>query len=82
MRYLLDSHIIFWLLSDSKKLSKEVFEIIDNKDNQIFLSQVSLMEFTIKMNIGKLKYGNGIADLIKDLAGLDLINIWLEDRDL
>jgi PIN domain nuclease of toxin-antitoxin system len=55
MRYLLDTHTIIWHLEDSPRLPSRLAEIIDNNENSIYYSSVSLWEIAIKVNSGKLE---------------------------
>ena len=48
MRYLLDTHIIFWALGNEKKLDKEVLKAINDPANVIFFSSASVWEVVIK----------------------------------
>lgn len=48
MRYLLDTHIIIWMLENNAKLSDKVRTIINDADNQVFYSTVSIWETSIK----------------------------------
>ena len=48
MRYLLDTHIILWLLAGSDKLPKVARQIIEDPDNTICYSAVSPWELEIK----------------------------------
>ena len=41
MKYLLDTHIFLWWVSDHPKLSKNAEEVISNPFNEIFLSAAS-----------------------------------------
>ena len=82
MAYLLDSHILFWVLADTKQLSEPVVNIIEDKNIEILVSQVTLMELTIKMNIGKLTYGTGVKELLTDISALGLRTITVENQDL
>ena len=56
MRILLDTHIFLWLVDDSERLSDRYRQVIHNLDNEIFLSVVSILECTIKYQIGKLNF--------------------------
>lgn len=55
MRVLLDTHIFLWMISDPGKLSRLVKNILESKENEIFLSAVSGWEIAIKYQIGKLR---------------------------
>jgi PIN domain nuclease of toxin-antitoxin system len=54
MRYLLDTHAIIWCFEHSKELPREIEELIDNPEFNIYICAVSLWEIAIKMNLGKL----------------------------
>lgn len=55
MRILLDTHIFLWMISAPEKLSRTVKDILESKENEIFLSAVSGWEIAIKYQIGKLR---------------------------
>ena len=48
MDYLLDTHIALWALYDDTKLSDSVLEILNNHENNVYFSAVSVMEVAIK----------------------------------
>lgn len=54
MRYLFDTHVCLWAVAEKHKLSAHVKEILENPENEILYSQVSLMEIAIKFQVGKL----------------------------
>ena len=54
-KYLLDTHIFLWWLSDADQLSQEVFDIISDPSKQIFISAASIWEIAIKEALGKLQ---------------------------
>jgi len=58
MKFLLDTNIFLWFLNGEKKLLKKHKEIIENAENEIFLSIASIWEIAIKDSLGKveLKY--------------------------
>ncbi|MBQ9564842.1 MAG: type II toxin-antitoxin system VapC family toxin [Synergistaceae bacterium] len=51
MRYLLDTHIVLWYITDSEKLSDNVKEAINSSYNDIYYSIVSVWEVAIKHQI-------------------------------
>jgi len=55
MNLLLDTHIFLWALSDTDKLSSEAIKLIQNEDNIVFVSVVTLWELQIKKSLGKIK---------------------------
>lgn len=66
MKYLLDTHILIWMAVSPEKISKSILEIMENTENKIYVSTISLLEIAIKMSIGKLNLrGLEISDLIE-----------------
>lgn len=53
MNYLLDTHIVLWLAREPNKLSKQIIEILENLDNQIYFSSINLWEIALKNSLGK-----------------------------
>lgn len=58
MKVLIDTHYLLWMFMDTSKISKKV-KVLTSVDNEIYYSQVSLWEISIKYSIGKLHL-NGI----------------------
>lgn len=54
MRLLLDTHVFLWLISGDGRLTEDMKESIRNRDNEVFLSVVSLWETIIKNRLGRL----------------------------
>ena len=48
MKYLLDTHIILWAGFDVKRLSRKAKSILENPENALYFSPVSLWEVSIK----------------------------------
>ena len=48
MKVLLDTHIVLWAISDDDKLPPSFIDIINDSDNEIFYSLVSVWEVAIK----------------------------------
>lgn len=58
MKYLLDTHTFIWSIMNSSKLSEKVKNIIENPNNEIFVSGITFWEIAIKTQIGKMKFEN------------------------
>jgi PIN domain nuclease of toxin-antitoxin system len=54
MNYLLDTHSLIWAVCMPEKLSKTAKSIIQDAENDILVSVVSLWEISIKHSLGKL----------------------------
>ena len=48
MKYLLDTHIILWAGFDVKRLSRKAKSILEDPENVLYFSPVSLWEISIK----------------------------------
>jgi len=79
MRYLLDTHVIIWMVEDSPNLPLAIKEIIGNPENQIAISSISLWEIAIKMNIGKLTLNLMFDELVDILRNGDFNFMQVED---
>ncbi|WP_119329293.1 type II toxin-antitoxin system VapC family toxin [Cysteiniphilum halobium] len=64
--YLLDTHYLIWLLYEPQKLSAKLTKIIENPDNDIFFSAMSIFEITIKESIGKLNVAPDFAHHLEE----------------
>jgi PIN domain nuclease of toxin-antitoxin system len=54
MKILLDTHIFLWYISGDKRISKETKSRIQDLENEVYLSVVSIWETIIKYQLGKL----------------------------
>ncbi|GGI24767.1 type II toxin-antitoxin system VapC family toxin [Pedobacter mendelii] len=52
--YLLDTHFLIWFQENNPKIPEVVMETIQNNENTIYFSQISLFEIAIKQILGKL----------------------------
>jgi len=68
MRYLLDTNIFLWYIAGDMKLPDNHIKIIDNLENDIWLSAASLWEIAIKVAKGTL-------DIDGDLESFFKINV-------
>ncbi len=54
MKILLDTHAFLWWVTADKQLSKRAAEIMQDHNNELYLSAASGMEIAIKANLRKL----------------------------
>lgn len=76
-KYLIDSHIFIW--ADSKPLQANIspaaLTVINNTENEIYLSMVSLWEIQIKMMLGKLTLSNPLNEAIQHYKADNMLKI-------
>lgn len=53
MDFLLDTHLVLWILIDDERLSREARELLGNKNNTFYYSVISMWEVAIKSGMGK-----------------------------
>ena len=67
MQYLIDTHVFLWFVSQSKELSPTAKTLIEDGQNEIFISIASLWEILIKTAIGKLNINGSYESVIDDV---------------
>lgn len=81
MKYLLDTHTLIWLVTDTEKLSLKVKKIFEEPSSQIFVSAISFWEVSIKFALGKLELVGGDAqDLFDECMNLGFKTISIESE--
>ncbi len=81
MNILLDTHAFLWFVDGSDKLSQLANLLLNDQDNELFLSIVSVWEIQIKITIGKLKLDEPLSEIItkqKDINDLQILPVELE----
>jgi PIN domain nuclease of toxin-antitoxin system len=74
MKYLLDTCILLWVLSDDENLPKEFLKIIEEPANQLLVSVVSYWEIVIKKGLRKLDIADDWIDKM-DETGLTWLHL-------
>ncbi|MCH7336727.1 type II toxin-antitoxin system VapC family toxin [Acinetobacter sp. NIPH 2699] len=79
-RYLLDSQILIWWINEAEKLPQSICQLIENKQNTIFISVATIWEIGIKQSLGKLYVSD---HLLEDIAklGFTILNISAQHAD-
>jgi PIN domain nuclease of toxin-antitoxin system len=58
MNVLMDTQAIIWFAENNPQLSVNARSMIENDDNECFVSMASFWEISIKMSLGKLNINN------------------------
>ena len=82
MKFLVDTHILLWHLEDSPKQSETVIKELQDSSNQIFISQASLWEMSIKISLGKLKIPVPLEDLLFHLERSAWTILPIQNKDI
>ena len=75
MKYLLDTHIFLWWITDNPKLQKITRDLISDKSNELFLSSASLWEIMIKSKLSKIDLPDDPKTYLKKQVQINSINI-------
>jgi PIN domain nuclease of toxin-antitoxin system len=81
MSLLLNTHIFLWFFNDNNQLSNDIKDLIEDKNNVIYLSIASLWEISIKYNLGKLKLAPKYEEFIEEeviVSNIKLLDLNLE----
>jgi PIN domain nuclease of toxin-antitoxin system len=55
--YLLDTHVLLWLLADPDRIPETVLSALADRSNSLVVSAISAFEITTKARLGKLYAG-------------------------
>ena len=70
MKLLLDTHTFIWFVENDKQLPIKSKRLIENSENEIFLSIASLWEIAIKLQLKKLELSVSL-EKVMQLAALN-----------
>jgi PIN domain nuclease of toxin-antitoxin system len=73
MKYLLDTNIFLFSLSDSARLSGKVVRILEEPSNELHISLASLWEIAIKHSLKKIQFPDGLKKTIE--LGIETLNL-------
>jgi PIN domain nuclease of toxin-antitoxin system len=82
MRYLLDTHTVIWYLDNSRRLPPRTEEIIDDDNNRVYISSISLWETAIKVNLGKLELNSTFDQFLENVRNSDFGILQIKDAYL
>ena len=75
MKLLLDTHAFIWLDSNPSRLSKQVRLLLQDSNNTLLLSVVSIWEMQIKTQMGKLQLSLSLAEVVETQQQANMIEI-------
>jgi len=82
MRYLLDAHSLLWFMAGDDRLGPRARAVMENLENELLLSSVSLWEIAIKVSLGKLPLKEPFETLIPrqlDELGIQVVEPEIDD---
>src|SRR3990167_1549422 len=78
MKYLLDTHVLLWWLTEPEKIQTKAKKIIRDKANEIYISSASCWEMAIKKSLGRLTLPHNLLEAIA-LEGFQILPIKPEE---
>jgi len=79
-KYLVDSHILLWWFMEPKKLASSVYSVIEDPDNEIYISVATIWEIAIKSSLNKLKVPENFNGILEKegfkVIPIDLSTAW------
>ncbi len=80
MKILLDTHTLLWFIEGDDQLSQNAKKLIENSDNEVFVSFISFFEISIKLKIGKLHLTKTLKEIYQDTltAGIEIMSLEFE----
>ena len=66
MNVLLDTHAFLWAVTGDRRLSSPARALIEDGENQVFLSAVSMWEIVLKAKAGKLHVEGSVAKMLEE----------------
>ncbi len=77
-QYVIDTHILLWLMFSPEKISRPILDILENTENSIHISSISFWEISIKYHLGKLELNDYTPDELPSIAqemDIDILEI-------
>jgi PIN domain nuclease of toxin-antitoxin system len=77
VRVLLDTHMLLWALADSPRLSAKARSVLEDADNECWVSSASVWEIAIKIMLGKYELAQPLARLAEAIedAGFRTLDV-------
>jgi PIN domain nuclease of toxin-antitoxin system len=54
MKFLVDTNVLIWAFNNPAQIKSDITHILENVEREVFYSQISLWEISIKYGLGKL----------------------------
>lgn len=78
MKYLLDSHVLLWLIAEPYKVGESTKQLLQNPGSRAYVSLASLWELNLKANKGRLPISaDDILEGVR-MLGVDIVEIKMQ----
>lgn len=66
MKFLIDTHVLIWLLKNTNRIPNRTRAALGNDQNRVVVSAISAWEIAIKVHAGKLDFPQEFLDAFDD----------------
>lgn len=73
MKIIIDTHIFLWLLNDPDRVNPRYIKSLEDSENCVYLSSISVAELMIKKSIEKIEFDFDIPEAAKEM-GLEILS--------
>ena len=73
MKLFLDTHVFLWWIASAARLSHRARRLIENGENELYLSTASVWEMSIKAGLGKLSFPEGRPNFIREQIEMNAV---------
>lgn len=71
--YFLDTHIVYWLISNNSKLNENLrYDILYPSGNHYVISEFVILELTHLCQLGKISIPGGVKDIFDSLSSMNI----------
>ena len=82
MRYLIDTNVLIWYFEGNKMLPKKIKNLMDNPNNECFVSIVSLWEIVMKLCKASLELKHNLDEILANLEAMNFTILLLKVEHL
>jgi PIN domain nuclease of toxin-antitoxin system len=75
MKVIVDSHVMVWLDSDSKKLSGTAKQVLNDPSGELIYSVATYWELGLKIQLGKLKLSKPLPEVLREQCSVNSFEI-------
>ena len=73
MKIIIDTHIFLWLIFETKKIKAKQMKYLEDRENTLYLSAMSIAEMMIKKSMGNLEIDFDMLKMIDEM-GLEILD--------
>ena len=80
--FLIDTHVLMWLIFSPEKLPKHTLASLEDRNNQVSVSSVSFWEISLQYRLGKLKLSGVLPNelpLLVSQMGIQVLNVTADE---